>query len=152
MDTTHTERLHAAAGRGGDITELPEPALGPVTFKLVPVGVVRGQGGDSPSACPCVVQGDSFWISSIGTRGHAAALYLLETGNFLQCVQWKTSWYSVLYDQGGCSSPLWSGQLGLLYQALFLNNQLAHPVRSMKFSRYLEMDILSINHAYYFTI
>ena len=38
-DTTHTERLHAAVGRGGDVTELPESALEPVTFKQVPVGL-----------------------------------------------------------------------------------------------------------------
>lgn len=38
MDTTHTERLHAAAGRAGDVTELTEPALEPVTFKLGQTG------------------------------------------------------------------------------------------------------------------
>lgn len=32
-----------------------------------------------------------------------ATLNLLEIGNFLRCVQWKTSWYSILYDPDDCT-------------------------------------------------
>lgn len=49
--------------------------------------------------------------------------------------------------------PLSPGhQFGFSYKALLLNQQLAHLSKSVKLSSSQERDILSINHAYYFTI
>lgn len=79
----------------------------------------------------------------------------------LECNRWAPSWSNTLPDYGGYSLttshhlllPLSPGHpFGFSYKALLLNKQPAHLSKSMKLSSSPERDILSINHAYYFTI
>lgn len=63
-----------------------------------------------------------------------AALNLIEIGNFLRCVQWKTCWDSVFYDQGECI-PLPTlclydqDSLFIMYKALLLNNHIKEALQ-----------------------
>lgn len=97
MDTTHTERLHVAAGRRGDFPELPEPALEPVS-DLQTGGCGKGAERRLSVDVP------------LCQEVHSEAAVLEQHGVLLAVTRYHApprDWpllRCVFYDQGGCTS------------------------------------------------